>query len=254
VRREGRHRSDRSSGSWDLLSPIAYLGAGLAAIFVLIAAAPNAPPRPEEKSDRDEALRDLIAEQTELPRHWREAMQMLCDDPVLQAEGIAPDCLSGTITLGDSFFDQSDRVELNEEGIRRLHLAIDATLRALRSRPLVWQSLESIELRGHADPRARRNPYLTNMRVSQRRPMAIMLYLISDWALSERDRSDLERLLVLSAASYSRPPRSCPERSNECYRYWRRVEITPRLSDASLAADQARFTDELTALLPPTTN
>jgi hypothetical protein len=77
-----------------------------------------------------------------------------------------------------------------------------------------------------------------------------MFYLISDWALSERDRRDLERLLVLSAASHSRPPAACPERTNDCYPFWRRVEITPRLRDAELADELARFTDDLEALVP----
>ncbi len=250
--RDGRRRGyDPGAGSsW--LAPIAYLGAGLVAVLGLIAALPTEPLDTSGDHERMEALRSLVAGHVELAEEWRATMQTLCNDPVLQAEGIAPDCLSGTITLGDDLFDDSEPPRLNEEGSRKLHLAAGLMLRTLRSRDLLWQNLESIELRGHADPRARRDPYWTNMRVSQHRPMAVMRYLISDWAQSEADRRDLERLLVLSAASHSRPPRSCPERTNECYRYWRRVEITPHLRDAGLADAQASFGDEALLLLDAT--
>ena len=123
-------------------------------------------------------------------------------------------------------------------------------LRRLRAHPIAWKHLESIELRGHADPRALRDPYVTNMRVSQKRPMAIMFYLISDWGLSDRDRTDLQRLLVLSAASYSRPPKSCPEPSRECYPYWRRVEIIPHMSEVDLRTRMDGFIRQLQELVP----
>jgi outer membrane protein OmpA-like peptidoglycan-associated protein len=249
ARRPGRRKGRDSAGAGDWLAPVAYLGAGLAAVFLLIAALPAQPPDTSADEARDEALGELVDELAELPEEWRATMQTLCADPVLQAEGVAPDCRSGTIILGDDLFDGESSTQLNEEGIRKLHLAVGLMLRTLRNTQWVWPSLESIELRGHADPRAKREPYLTNMRVSQRRPMAVMLYLVSDWALAEHDRHDLERLLVLSAASHSRPPKSCPEMTNECYRYWRRVEITPHLRDASLAEAQATFGDQARSLL-----
>jgi hypothetical protein len=204
--------------------------------------APSAPPPDEQELDRVRALVDDFAPAT---RAWRETLLELCADPLLQAEGVAPDCRTGTITFGDDLFDESGDVQLTEEGIRKLHLAISALLRNLRSHESVWNELESIELRGHADPTARRDPYVTNMRVSQKRPLAIMFYLISDWGLSERDRDDLERLLVLSAASHSRPPASCPERTRACYPYWRRVEITPRLKSAATMQSVNTFVDAL---------
>jgi outer membrane protein OmpA-like peptidoglycan-associated protein len=234
--------------------PIVYLLGALAAVLVLVAAVPHEPPAVSALADDEdnvETIRELLAKDGELASQWRRAMNDFCNDPILQAEAVAPDCASGTVTFGEELFDRASDAQLTEEGIRKLHLAIDSMLRNLRAQPLAWQGLESIELRGHADPRARRDPYVTNMRVSQQRPMSLMFYLISDWALSERDRTDLERLLVLSAASFSRPPKSCPERTRECYPFWRRVEITPRMMDAQLMSRLRLLVDGVEALLPP---
>ena len=249
--RAPRRRRDQSEGDGLLWAPVATLLAGLLAVILFIAALPHDErPLPVENDGRDAAIRKLVEEQAELDGRWGEAISALCNDTVLQAEGLAPDCLSGAITFGDALFDDGAESQLTEEGIRKLHLAIAALLRNLRSDEAVWNNLESIELRGHADPRARRDPYVTNMRVSQRRPMSIMFYLISDWALSERDRTDLQQLLVLSAASHSRPPKSCPERSNECFPFWRRVEIIPRAKDAQLRRRLHSFLGKLQDLLP----
>ena len=245
--RGGSRDADAAGG--EMWAPIAYLLAGLLSILVLIAALPGEPrPAPTDPGAFDEIQR-LIEGQASPMQHWRAALRQLCSDPLLQAEGIAPDCSSGTITFGDDLFDDSGEVQLTEEGIRKLHLAISALLRNLRANDAVWENIESIELRGHADPLARRDPYVTNMRVSQKRPLAIMFYLISDWALSQRDRDDLEDLLVLSAASHSRPPESCPERTRACYPYWRRVEITPRLKTTMAVDHVNRFLDSLSDLL-----
>lgn len=241
-----------SGGFWEWLAPIGYLAVGLAAVLLLVGALPRAghvvpvPPRADGAE-----VRRLIEENEALGEAWRRSLDSLCNDERLQEEDIAPDCERGTITFGDHLFDDSQPVQLTEEGIQKLHVAIHAMLRSLRESELVWQNLESIELRGHADPTARRDPYLTNMRASQRRPMAIMFYLTSDWALGERDRRDLERLLVLSAASYSRPPETCPERTRECYPYWRRVEIIPRLRESAILTRMDRIADGARTLLPP---
>jgi outer membrane protein OmpA-like peptidoglycan-associated protein len=241
------------SGEGTFWGPVVYLLGALAAVLALIAAVPHEPPAASalpDSADTGETIRELLAEHGEFASQWRRAMNDFCSDPMLQAEGVAPDCASGTVTFGDELFDKASHEQLTEEGIRKLQLAIDAMLRSLRAQPLAWQGLESIELRGHADPRARRDPYVTNMQVSQKRPMSLMFYLISDWALSERDRADLERLLVLSAASFSRPPKSCPERTRECYPHWRRVEITPRMRDAQLMSRLGLLVDGVEALLP----
>ncbi len=249
-RGRGRLRDDGAGpGIW---APISYLLMGLVAVLVFAAARPPDPVNaivPDDGPDAA-AILELVDEQSEFVRQWAAAISMLCSDAVLQAEGIAPDCGSGMISLGDDLFDSSDRNQLTEDGIRKLHIGMDIMLRSLRSAPLVWNALEAIELRGHADPRARRDPYVTNMRASQQRPMSIMFYLISDWALSERDREDLQNLLVLSAASHSRPPRTCPERSNECYPYWRRVEISPRLKSPHLLAQLDGFQRGVRELIP----
>lgn len=244
------HERSSPSGSSDaqLFAPIAYLLAGVLCVMAFVAALPREPAPVAQKPTVGEALRARIADEAVFTDQWRTTLDALCGDPVLQAEGIAADCATGTITFGDDLFEDEGPVQLTEEGIRKLHHAISTLLRELRTHDEVWSRVEAIELRGHADPRARRDPYVTNMRVSQHRPMAIMFYLISDWALSERDRRDLEQLLVLSAASHSRPPKACPERTNECYPFWRRVEITPRLRGAELARELERFTDDLTTL------
>ena len=244
-----RLASRRSGAEGSLLAPLAALGVGGLCVLLLVAArsSPGLPDVTATQVD-SERLRERIAEEARFPTHWQEMIENLCSDPVLQAEGIAADCQTGTITFGDDLFDEDETTQLTEEGIRKLHYAIDGLLRNLRAHPDVWDRIESIELRGHADPRARRDPYVTNMRVSQQRPLAIMFYLISDWALSERDRGDLERLMILSAASHSRPPETCPERNNECYAFWRRVEITPRLRGARIVDENRAFSQELSRL------
>jgi hypothetical protein len=249
---ESSRRSPSTSEGGLLWGALVTLLAGLLSISVFVAALPPGQ-QPETRTGEDTqlALRQLLDQQSGVAEQWRTAIQALCGDPILQAEGIAADCLTGTITFGDELFDEpGGEVQLTEEGIRKLHIAIASMLRNLRARDLVWQSVESIELRGHADPRALRDPYVTNMRVSQKRPMSIMFYLISDWALSERDRGDLERLLILSAASHARPPSSCPEESRECYPYWRRVEMTPRIRGAELLNEFEGFVEELESVAP----
>ncbi len=247
--RRTERRSPHDDGG-DFWAPIAFLLAGLLSILVLVAALPDER-RVEVPDDDDprEALRALVADQSQAATQWRDVLTALCNDPQLQVEEVAPDCETGTMTFGDSLFDDSAEVQLTEEGIRKLHLAIAALLRNLRSSDVVWENIESIELRGHADPIARRDPYVTNMRVSQKRPLAIMFYLISDWGLSQHDRDDLERLLVLSAASHSRPPENCPERNRGCYPYWRRVEMTPRLKNGVSVDRMNALVDGVTGIL-----
>lgn len=246
-----RRRSKQPArGDGELWAPLAYLLAGLLAVVLFVAALPGQPVEPPEEESQRTRLQEILSEHARQNAAWQTALDELCGDARLQAEGIAPDCGSGAITFDDDLFDEDEATQLTEEGIRKLHVAIDTMLRRLRAHPLAWDQLESIELRGHADPRARRDPYVTNMRVSQQRPMAIMFYLISDWGLSERDRADLQRLLVLSAASYSRPPKSCPESTRECYPYWRRVEIIPHMSEVDLRTRADGLIRQLQELVP----
>ena len=241
-------RDSTAEGSW--LAPLAALAVGaLCVLFLVAARSTSAPSGQSVPGINTQHLRERVDQEALFAIHWQQMIENLCKDPVLQAEGIGADCRNGTITFGDDLFDEDETTQLTEEGIRKLHYAIDGLLRNLRAHPDVWERVESIELRGHADPRARRDPYVTNMRVSQQRPLAIMFYLISDWALSERDREDLERLMILSAASYSRPPESCPERNNECYSFWRRVEITPRLRGAQIVDEHRRFNQDLSRII-----
>jgi len=252
-KRHGRSGRAGDQTGAQLWAPIAYLMAGLLGVMVFVAALPRGiepvdapPPDPSEQA----VLRERVSGLSDFSAQWNETLESLCTDPVLLEEGIGADCETGTITLSDDLFDEVATVQLTEEGIRKLHQGISTLLRSLRSHEAVWDRIESIELRGHADPRALRDPYLTNMRVSQERPMAVMFYLISDWGLSERDRRDLERLLILSAASHSRPPTACPEATSECFPFWRRVEMTPRLRESALTREMGRFTSEFDTLFP----
>ena len=85
-----------------------------------------------------------------------------------------------------------------------------------------------------------RDPYITNLVGSQQRPLGVLLFLVGPDGLSQLDRDDLQRLAIVSAASFSRPPESCPEQSRECYPEWRRVEIRPILSESLRRDDWSR--------------
>ena len=110
----------------------------------------------------------------------------------------------------------------------------------LRRSPEIWESLDAIEIRGHTDPHAVRNPYSTNMVGSQQRALGVLLFLVGPSGLSEPDRIELQRLAVVSGVSFARPPTACPERSRECYPKWRRVEIRPVLSESLRRGDWSR--------------
>jgi len=76
-----------------------------------------------------------------------------------------------------------------------------------------------------------------------------MIYLSSEWALSDRDRDDLQRLAVASSSSFSRPPETCPDRSRDCFPFWRRVEIIPHMRGDVLRDDVQSLVDNVDALL-----
>lgn len=168
------------------------------------------------------------------------AFASLCAEPVLLALELEPDCETGVITLGDERFDGFGSATLGPEAQEDVRAAMRIYLGRLRELPAIWNSLEAIELRGHADPRAVRTPYVTNLVGSQQRPLGVLLFLVGENGLGETDRIDLERLAVVSGVSFSRPPETCPERSRECYPEWRRVEIRPVLSESLRRGDWSR--------------
>lgn len=173
------------------------------------------------------------------------AFASLCADPVLLALELEPNCETGVITLSDELFDGFGSAALGPEAQEDLLAAMRIFLANLRDLPSIWSSLEAIEIRGHADPRAVRDPYVTNLVGSQQRPLGVLLFLVGENGLGEADRADLERLAVVSGVSFSRPPETCPERSRECYPEWRRVEIRPVLSESLRRGDWSRTLEDV---------
>ena len=93
--------------------------------------------------------------------------------------------------------------------------------------------------------RAVRAPYATNMVGSQQRPLGVLLFVVGEDGLSASDRSDFERLAVVSGVSFSRPPATCPDERRECYAEWRRVEIRPVLSEPLRRGDWSRTLEDV---------
>jgi flagellar motor protein MotB len=168
------------------------------------------------------------------------AFASLCQEPVLVALELEPDCETGIITLSDALFDGYGSAQLGAIAREDVAAAMTTYLARLRRLPALWESLEAIEIRGHTDPRAIRNPYATNMVGSQQRALGVLLFLVGPDGLADSDRIDLERLATVSGTSFSRPPASCPERIRNCYSEWRRVEIRPVLSESLRRGDWSR--------------
>ena len=168
------------------------------------------------------------------------AFATLCREPVLLALELEPDCETGIITISESFFDGPGSASLRLDVREDVVAALRSYLARIRRLPALWDSLDAIEIRGHSDPRAVRDPYITNLVGSQQRPLGVLLFLVGPDGLSQLDRDDLQRLAIVSAASFSRPPESCPEQSRECYPEWRRVEIRPILSESLRRDDWSR--------------
>jgi outer membrane protein OmpA-like peptidoglycan-associated protein len=168
------------------------------------------------------------------------AFASLCQEPVLVALEFVPDCETGIITLSDELFDGYGSAQLGSIAREDVAAAMTIYLSRLRRLPAIWESLEAIEIRGHTDPRAIRNPYATNMVGSQQRALDVLLFLVGPDGLADSDRVDLERLATVSGTSFSRPPTSCPERTRNCYPEWRRVEIRPVLSESLRRGDWSR--------------
>ena len=253
ARRQSVFGGRDSGAGGDLFVALAYVGAAVAAILVLVAAVGRTGNTAAPEVDRPDPtlrIRAELEQRSALARAWQEALHAICENVELQAEGVAPNCDTGAITLADSLFESPTSPQLSEEGMRKLQLTLPLMLEALRGRDLVWQNIESIELRGHSDPRARRDPYITNLVGSGQRPLGVMIYLSSEWALSDRDREDLQRLAVISSASFSRPPAACPERTRDCHEFWRRVEIIPHMLNRELRHEMQSLVERVDALLP----
>ncbi len=253
ARRHSAFGGRETSPAGDVFVAIAYIGAAVAGILLLVAAVDRDAPvqAPVEPApDPSPRIRAELDARSSLALAWRDTLREICENVELQAEGLSPSCETGAITFGDRLFDDPTSAQLNEEGMRKVQLAVSLLLRSLRQRDAVWQNVEAIELRGHADPRARRDPYVTNLVGSHQRPLGVMIYLSSEWALSKSDRDDMQRLGLISSSSYARPPASCPERNRECYPYWRRVEIIPHIRGQRVRDDMQRLVERVDALLP----
>lgn len=172
----------------------------------------------------------------------------LCREPVLAALELEPDCKTGVVTLGDDLFGGSSGSRLRAEGKEYVSAAVTAYLERLRRLPALWESLEAIEVRGHSDPRALRDAYRTNLIGSQQRATGVLLFLMGPEGLAPTDQEDLQRLAIVSAAAFSRPPESCPEASRECFSAWRRVEIVPVLAESRRRKDWARTVEDVRVL------
>ncbi len=227
-----------------------YLAVPALAILLLATALPPDAPSSFPEA-RIEDLREVIRDRTLALQEWPRLLAELCRDPRLLAVGLGPSCSEGTLTLPDDEFYDSDLRALRPEGKRRLRVAIPVLLDTLRGSDAIWDELDVIEVRGHADPRALRDPYATNLQASQERATAVLLFLTSDSQLPDHDRLDLQRLAVSSGASHSRPPADCRIRSSECDNRAKRVEIRLRLDDDALRARVGEFHDDLMQGLVP---
>ena len=152
---------------------------------------------------------------------------------------------TGAMIIGDSLFDGFASNQLTEEAKEDISAAVTTYLERLRRMPALWESLEAIEIRGHTDPRAVRDAYVTNLVGSQQRALGVLLFLVGPEGLAETDRQDLQRLATVSGASFSRPPANCPDRNRACYPKWRRVEILPVLSEPLRREDWSRTVEDV---------
>ncbi len=225
---------------WGTLAVVALVAVGVVSLMGTSGAAQR--PAPVDPSPQ---MLAAIAPAEAALGDVERAFASLCSDPVLLAIELEPDCETGVITLADELFDGFGSATLGPEAQEDVLAAMRIYLGRLRELPAIWDSLEAIELRGHADPRAVRTPYATNMVGSQQRPLGVLLFLVGESGLSESDRGDFERLAVVSGVSFSRPPATCPQQSRECYAEWRRVEVRPVLSESLRRGDWSRTLEDI---------
>ena len=229
--------ADRGDGLGEWWAAIAGLAIAAVAIISLTGSSPQAIQITTDQVPRIIASLGLAERSIDAVES---AFESLCREPVLVALELEPDCETGVIVLSDELFAGYGSAQLGPIAREDVAAAMTTYLSNLRRLPALWESLEAIEISGHTDPRALRNPYATNMVSSQQRALGVLLFLVGPDGLSDRDRNDLERLVMVSGASFSRPPASCPERSRECYPAWRRVEIRPVLSESLRRGDWSR--------------
>lgn len=190
--------------------------------------------------DPTPAVLDAIAPSAQALIEVEAAFASLCNDAMLIALDLDPDCETGAIILADERFDGFGGAALTPDSAEDVAAAMRIYLARLQELPALWDSLDAIEFRGHSDPRAVRDPYVTNLVGSQQRPLGVLLHLVEEGVLSDASREALQKLAVVSGVSFSRPPATCPERKRECYSEWRRVEIRPLLSESLRRGDWAR--------------
>jgi outer membrane protein OmpA-like peptidoglycan-associated protein len=247
-RADRRRRSEAFGEWWAAISVI-----GLASLAVLILAGSrlrpaDEPSQPQPVDPRPFVLAALAPAEEALDAVER-AFGQLCREPVLLALELEPDCRTGVMTLPDDFFDGFGGTRLRSDVQENVAAAVRTYLDRLRRLPAIWDRLEALEIRGHTDPRAVREPYTTNLVGSQQRALGVLLFLIGPDGVAERDAEDLERLATVSGVSFSRPPASCPEDTRDCYEEWRRVEILPILSEPLRREDWSQTVEEVRSAL-----
>ena len=226
---------------WAAVAVIALASMGI----VSLSGSTEAPEQKSLATDPTPSLLAAISPAEDSLAAVEQAFRTLCLEPVLLALELEPDCETGVITLPDHFFDGFGSSTLSVEHQEEVAAAMRIYLNRLRRLPALWDSLESIELRGHSDPTALREPYTTNLIGSQQRPIGILLFLMSPNSLSTEDQEVLQELAVVSGVSFSRPPENCPDSTRECYSVWRRVEIRPVLSESLRRGDWSRTLEDV---------
>ena len=245
-KRQNRRSSDRGLGA-TLWASASYLLVALlmAALFATTVAQLGAKPAEVEPHP-------LADTPTRALEEWRNALAELCSDPDLVAMDMHPDCATGIVQLPHKLFFDFKSSDVSEDGKERLRGALPIILASLRARPMLWENIDVIEVRGHADPRAARDRYAINLRQSQDRAHEVLRFLTTKGVLPDSDREDLQRIAIASGASYTRPPEGCDLESDstDCFDRWRRAELRIGMNDAVLRTAQSELLDRVRAFIP----
>jgi len=238
----------RSSARGDLVGE-GWIGLGaiaLALIAIVALSGSTGPGLGRGSRDASQAILDTVVPAERSLAAVEAAFGALCQEPLLIALELEPDCETGVITLPDSYFTGHSNPRIRPDTREYVAAAMTTYMTRLRQLPAIWESLEAIEIRGHSDARDARGAYSTSLVGSQQRALATLLFLVGPSGIAdETDRADLERLAVVSGSSFSRPPADCPEPTRECLPHWRRVEIRPVLSEPLRRGDWARTIEAL---------
>jgi len=178
-----------------------------------------------------------VQEELEQLGEWKVAILRLCENPRLAEAGVRVDCETGAIELPDKVFFEFNEQDLTEDGRARLREAIPIVLAELRRSAKLWDRIDVMEVRGHADPVVRfsNDAYEINLRKSQGRAEGVLQFLTSDRAIAAADRGWLREKGVASGVANERPPLECPEREREeCHEAMRRVEILLGFDDQDI--------------------